>query len=142
MRAGFGSDHPSHRRRAGEADPLDQRMLDDHVADGGDILARAGDDVKDARRDPGGFENFGEYHAARIGCLLGRLQHHAVARGDREREAARRQQGREIPGRDHCYDTHRTAHCQRYLAMVRRQHLANGVVGHRGGGAEHLRHIA
>lgn len=69
------------RGGAGEADEAHRRMFAQHRADRGGI---AGDDVEHALRHAGALGEFGE-RQRRERRLVGRLQHHGAARGQRRR---------------------------------------------------------
>ena len=64
MRACFRRDVASDRRRTGERDRLDDRVLDHLVTHLGDIVARAGDNVEHALRHTGLFQHLGEEQTA------------------------------------------------------------------------------
>ena len=67
--------------------------------------AEAVDDVDDAGRQDVGDQFHDDQDAKR--CLLGRLQHHAIAGGKRRRELPGRHQDREIPRNDLADDAER-----------------------------------
>ena len=80
---------------AGERDLVDPVVVDQR----GPGLARAGDDVDDARRQVGLLADLGEQQGGQR-CRLRRLQHHGVAAGQRRRDLPRQHEQREVP-RDH-----------------------------------------
>ena len=80
---------------AGEGDLVDVGVLDERAAG----LARAGDDVDDARREVGLLADLGEeQRGERRG--LGGLEHHGVAGGERRRDLPRQHEQREVPRDD------------------------------------------
>ncbi len=62
--AGLCGDLAADGGRAGEADAVHGRVRDQLVADLGDVVARAGDDVEHAGRHAGLLEDFGEQQPA------------------------------------------------------------------------------
>ena len=88
-------DRLAHLGGPGERDLVDAGVLDERAA----RVARAGDDVDDARRQVGLPADVGEQQRGeRRG--LGRLEHHGVARRERRRDLPRQHEHREVP-RDH-----------------------------------------
>ena len=65
-----------------------------------DILARARDDVEDTGRQSRFLQHLGKQQATGYGRFLGRLEHDAVADGQRRSKSPRRQDHWEVPRRD------------------------------------------
>ena len=93
-------------RRAGEAELADDGVRRQLSADLGRAVGVGRDDVEDARREPGPFGQLAEGER-RERRLLGRLEHHRAARGQRGGRLAGDHRRREVPGRDPGGDAHR-----------------------------------
>ena len=102
---GLPHDLDADRRRAGEADLRDERMLDQRVADD---AARPGNDVQDAVRQPGLEPELGVAQGAQGRQARG-LEHDAVAGGEGGRRLPVADVEREVPGRDQRRDADRLA---------------------------------
>ena len=94
-----------HLGRAGEGDLVDQGMVDERAAG---RRSEAGDDVDDARRNPG-FEQELPQTERGERRLLGGLQHGGVAAGQCGRELPGAHEEREVPGDDLPAHSHRLA---------------------------------
>ena len=95
-------DQAAGRGLAGEGDLGDALALGERLAG---FEAEAVDDVEHAGRQDVG-DQFGEHEDAER-RLLGGLEHHAVAGGERRRELPGRHQQREVPGNDLADDAER-----------------------------------
>jgi hypothetical protein len=104
--AARGGDLAPDGGRACERDELDIGMADES---GPGLLAEAVDQVGDAGRDTGLFENLEQAHGAERRVFRG-LEHDGVAAEQRGEELPRRDRHREVPRRDQRADPHRNAH--------------------------------
>jgi ParB family chromosome partitioning protein len=89
--------------RAGDADLVDVHVQAERLAD---LLAHAVDDVEHAGRAARFHEQLG-HKVGRQRRLLGRLQDHGVAGGERRRHLPRRHHQRVVPGHDGADDADR-----------------------------------
>ena len=92
------------------------------------LLAEAGDDVQRTGGEPGLDRQCAQLQADQAG-LLGRLEHHAVAHGQRRRHGAPEHLRRIIPGRDVRCHAQGLAHHADVVAIQVRNDLAMNLVG-------------
>src|SRR5581483_11030295 len=102
--AALGADLAADRDRSRERHLVHVRVVDERRAG----LAVAGDDVDGALGEPGLERQLAEAQR-RERRLLGRLQHHRAARGQRRRDLPHRHQQRVVPGDDLRADADRLA---------------------------------
>ena len=95
----------AHASRAGEADGVDAGVVDQRVTDD---AAAAHDQVEHARRHAAAADDLGQRPGA-AGHQVGRLEHHAVAVGQRRGDLPGRNGDGEVPGRDQADHAHRFA---------------------------------
>ena len=114
------------RGPAGEGDLVDARVRDQRRAR---LVAVAGDDVEDARREARLLDQRGELER-RGRRLLGGLDDDAAARGQRRRGLPAHQQHGRVPGRDRRHHADRLAQrVDEEVVAVGRQRLAADLVG-------------
>ncbi len=104
--AGVAQEELADFRRAGERDEIDVHVAAERLAG---RLAEAGHDLEHAVRDTGLARELGEPQRGQR-RLLGRLQHNAVAGGERGSDLPARHQQREVPRHDRRHDAERLAH--------------------------------
>ena len=124
-RGGAGDD-PAGGRLAGEGDPVDAGMLGQRGA--GRAGAVAVQDVEHPRRQAGLQRQPGHQRRGRRG-VLGRLEHHRVAPGQRRSDLPRLEHQREVPRRDRGDHAGRLEPGVGVVAAVHRQRLAGGEPG-------------
>ena len=122
------TDDASGRRRSGERDHPDVRILDERLAD----LGAAGDDVQDAGGQARLLEEARDQDAAGDGRVEIALQHHGVPEGKRRSERPHREDDREVPRRDHADHADRSPARRRGAPRHRRGQLPLELVGGQG----------
>jgi len=122
--AGVAQEELADLRRAGEGDEVHVHVPADRLTG---RLAEAGDDLQHARRHPRLRRQLGEPQRGER-RLLGRLQHDAVAGGERRAELPRRHQQREVPGHDRADDSYRLAHDHHDRGRIGRRNLVVDLV--------------
>ncbi len=100
------------RARSGKRDQVHARVADE----GGAGLAEAGEQSERLGGNAGGMKRLNQHQGAG-GGLLGRLEHHRVACGERGRGHPGRDREREVPRRDHRRDPAR--HAAHRVALAR-----------------------
>src|SRR6185503_18455893 len=101
----LGGDRVARRDRAGEADAVDAPIVDHRLADD---AAASHHQVEDAFGHAGVDDDLGQ-RPGRAWDELGRLEHDAVAVGERRRDLPRGDRNRKIPRRDDADDAYRLA---------------------------------